>query len=372
MQRLKITYILSSIDKAIAFEWIAANIDKTKIDLSFILFNQKEPYLYQWLKKNNIEVYYISHFGKKSYPKTFFKTLSFLLKIKPNIVHTHLFDANLIGLSAAKLIGIKKRIFTRHHATYHHDNFPQAIKYDKWANAMATHVVAISKNVRNILIEKESVSQNKISLIHHGFDLIQFQKVEQGEINKLKSKYNINDTDSPIVGVIARYIKWKGIQYIIPAFKRLLKNYPNAKLILANATGPDKLYIQSILKQELAKNQYLEIEFEANLFSLYRLFDVYVHVPIDKQIEAFGQTYVEALAAGVPSVFTLSGIANEFIKDKENALVVDYKNSDEIYNKLQLLLEDEELRNQLIGNGRKSIEQFNLNLFIQKLEKLYE
>ena len=40
-----------------------------------------------------------------------------LLKIKPHTVHTHLFDANLSGLMAAKLLGIKKRIYTRHHST---------------------------------------------------------------------------------------------------------------------------------------------------------------------------------------------------------------------------------------------------------------
>jgi hypothetical protein len=53
-------------------------------------------------------------------------------------------------------------------------------------------------------------------------------------------------------------------------------------------------------------------------------------VPIDDTIEAFGQTYIEALISGVPSVFTLSGVASEFIENGKNALVVDYKNSEQI------------------------------------------
>ena len=60
-----------------------------------------------------------------------------------------------------------------------------------------------------------------------------------------------------------------------------------------------------------------------------------MHVPIDSMSEAFGQTYIEALASRVPSIFTLSGIACEFAKDRVNCLVVPYKDSDSI----QLALE---------------------------------
>ena len=370
MGKVKVTYILANIDKAIAFEWIVEQLNQQQFELSFILLNPKASYLFNWLKTKGIEAYLIPHQGKKSYFTSFFKVLFLLRKINPAIVHTHLVDANLIGLTAAKLLKIEKRIYTRHHSTFHHDDFPHAVKYDKWANRMSTQIVAITKNVKNVLIEKEAVSTEKIKLIHHGFDIQRFQDVNQTDVNDLKIKYKIVSRDSPIIGIVARYITWKGIQYIIPAFKRLLKEHPNAKLVLANAKGPDANFIKAALK-ELPTGSYIEIAFEPNLFALYQLFDIYIHTPTDKHIEAFGQTYVEALAAGVPSIFTLSGVANEFIIDKKNALVVDYKNSDEIYNKLQLLLENVDLKTQLNLNGQQSIHQFSLNSFIQKLEELY-
>lgn len=367
----KITYILSNIDKSVAFEWIVSNLNKNEFEISFILFNNKEPYLFQWLKNKGIDCYYIPHIGKKSYPNTFFKTLYILNKIKPTIVHTHLFDANLIGLSAAKLLGIKKRIYTRHHSTYHHQYFPKAIKYDKLCNYLATDIVAISENVKNVLIKQENVNPNKIHLIHHGFDLEKFKNIPKKEIVALKEKYNVK-VNYPVIGVIARYIDWKGHFYVIKAFKKLLQTYPNAKLILANASGPYKTEIQQLLQKELKTEQYVEIPFEPNLFALYQLFNIFVHVPINSHIEAFGQTYVEALAAKIPSVFTLSGVANEFIQNQKNALVVDYRNSEAIYQAFIKLLTNKNLSNHLIENGLTSVEQFNLNLFIQKLEKLYE
>lgn len=372
LNKIKITYILSNIDKAIAFEWIAEQLNHNRFELSFVLLNDKETFLFNWLKEKNIECYFIPHFGKKSFLITFLKTLLILKKIKPKIVHTHLFDANLIGLAAAKVLGIKKRIYTRHHSTFHHEYFPKAVKWDKLTNFLATDIVAISENVKNVLIEKENLEKKKVHLIHHGFDLTKFSEVNRKQAEEMKLKYKFDESNFPIIGVIARYIKWKGIDYSISAFKKVVETYPNAKLILANANGPDKAYISTVLKNELTSSQYIEIPFEPNLFALYQLFDVYVHVPINKEIEAFGQTYIEALAAGIPSVFTLSGVASEFIKHKQNALVVDYKNSQGIYNAIQQILTDNSLKNHLITGGKQSIEQFNLSLFIKKLEVLYE
>jgi glycosyltransferase involved in cell wall biosynthesis len=94
-------------------------------------------------------------------------------------------------------------------------------------------------------------------------------------------------------------------------------------------------------------------------------------VPINKEIEAFGQTYVEALAAEIPSVFTLSGIASEFVQNNNNALLVEYEDFKQIYDSIIQILVNKKLRETLIQNGRKSIEQFKLEIFINKLEQLY-
>jgi glycosyltransferase involved in cell wall biosynthesis len=198
-----------------------------------------------------------------------------------------------------------------------------------------------------------------------------FANVPTGEIESLTKKYNPNGR-RPVIGVIARYVHWKGLQYIIPAFESVLQQYPNAYLLLANAkSGSYKMEVDRLLST-LPADSYFEIEFENNLFALYRLFDVYVHTPIDPELEAFGQTYVEALAAGVPSVFTLSGIAKEFIQHGMNALVVDFKNAEQIHQSMIRILEDDKLRNALTTQGRTDVEKkFSIAQQITSLESLY-
>ena len=101
--------------------------------------------------------------------------------------------------------------------------------------------------------------------------------------------------------------------------------------------------------------------------------NIFVHVPIDDHSEAFGQIYVEALAAGVPSIFTLSGIAPDFVVDNKNALVVPFKNSEAIYEAMLKILKDENFAEKLKQEGYKTVTgKFDLSRMINQLETLYE
>jgi glycosyltransferase involved in cell wall biosynthesis len=236
---------------------------------------------------------------------------------------------------------------------------------------MATHIISISQATDYALLRLEGVSPAKIVKIRHGFSLNIFDNVDEEQSKRMRKKWMINE-QKPVIGVIARHIEWKGIQFIIPAFKRLLVEYPEASLILANAEGP---YQETILKlsQNIPNERLVIIPFEEDVAALYSIFDLYVHTPVDSLCEAFGQTYVEALAASVPSVFTLSGIAAEFIEGNKNAMVVEFKNSESIYQALVKLIEDSELRKRLVKNGKKDVlSRFKIEQMLMALKNLYD
>jgi glycosyltransferase involved in cell wall biosynthesis len=217
----------------------------------------------------------------------------------------------------------------------------------------------------------EGVEGIKISKIPHGIILNKFLKLNEDSFNPLNKKYNIQSDKKPIIGVISRYIQLKGIQYIIPAFAEIKKAFPNAHLVLANAVGNESEEIKKRLAQNLLPDNYTEIEFEPDIYNLYKLFDVFVHVPINSKAEAFGQTYVEALAAGVPSVFTLSGIAHEFIENEKNALVVNYKSTSEIKDAIMKILTEPELCRKIVDNGYKSLSAFSSENYVINHVNLY-
>ena len=371
MMNKRIVFLISGIDKALAFEWIADFLSK-QYKLAFIFMNAKEGETEKCIRNKGIECHSILYRGKKDLFPAFLKTVSLLKKINPAVVHTHLFEASLLGLSAAKLLRIPRRIYTRHHGTIHHLYFVRAVYYDKLINSLATHIVAISKGVEEILTKMEGVSSQKVTVIPHGFALNTFFNVEHQRILHVKKRHAIPEDATFIIGLIARYTEWKGIQYSIAAFSEILKQYPKAHLILANAQGDYAAELKKMLIK-LPEDSYTEINFESDIAALYHCFDLFVHVPVNPLCEAFGQTYVEALAAGIPSIFTLSGIAREFIRDKHNAIVVPFRDAKSIEDAVILLQSQPLLRVKLSENGKKEVaEQFALQKMLQQLVELYE
>lgn len=361
-----ILYIISGIDKALEFEWLADAL-KNKYHLSYILIGKENCHFESFLKERSISVYSIKYYSKKDFIRAWIQVFFKIKKFKPDIVHTHLFEANLIGLSCAKLAGVKNRVYTRHHSTLHHSYFPKAVKYDLWCNRWATNIIAISPMVKKLLIDKENVNESKIIYIPHGLNFSDFENIS-GTI-ELKNKYN-PENKKPVIGIISRYTEWKGIQYIIPAFEKLLYQYPDALLILANAKGDFEIPIQAQLSKLPSKN-YVTISFEPNIAALYKLFDIFIHAPVDQYCEAFGQIYLEAMASKTPMICTVSGIAANLVVDNENALIVPHKDNEAIFEKILYLLNNPDVANKIKMNAYQNVQTYSIENKVQLHDLLY-
>jgi len=247
-----------------------------------------------------------------------------------------------------------------------------AVSYDQMINRYATDIVAISKNVQTILVNQEKVPHEKVKLIYHGINFSDYAPgaVPQQRVDALREKYSLKQRH-PVIGVISKFVDWKGVQYIIPAFAKLLANYPDAVLMLANAHGPYKSELEKLL-QEIPERNYRLIKFEDDITALYKTFDCFVHVPVTPAAEAFGQVYLEALASGIPSVFTLSGIAPEFLVHEENSMVVAFKDSDAIYQAMITILENPEKTKQMVTKGYNVVNNiYDVKIKFNRLEQVY-
>jgi glycosyltransferase involved in cell wall biosynthesis len=326
--------VFSEVDQSHLIKTFGEVMDKDKYEVGFVFMGEKKPMLYDFFGEKGYPVEFFEFHGKKDLPAAVWKLRKIFKRLKPDIVHTHLIEGSMAGLTAAKIVGIKNRIHTRHMGMENHIYHPHGVYYDKFNNFLSKKIIAISNVVANILINHEGVY--------------------------------------PVIGSISRFVHWKGVQNTILAFKKTLEVYPQAKLVLANAVGPYSTEIHRLLKENLSDQSYVTIDFESNIFSLYSTFDIFVHVPVNEDVEAFGMVYIEPLALEVPSVFTLSGIAGEFIKDKENALVVPYNDSESIANAVNLLLQDTELRNKIVKRGKKDVwNLFHTKRLTSQLNSLY-
>jgi len=365
-RKIKIFSVFSNIEFANEFFWYAKYLDKDKFNLICVFLNEKTSPLQEIFNSYQITTHFIRYSGKKSILSASLKLAYLLLKHQPDIIHPQLFDASFITLTIARILTFKKRIYTRHHSDYHHVYHPKAVKYDKWINKCAKKIICPSQQTKRILIEKENVPEKKIVAITHAFDFSSFTINLKDEFKK---KYNLNG--NPIIGVVSRFTEWKGVQYTIPAFKKLLNTHNNALLVLAGTKGNYENEIKKLLS-EIPNKQYRIIEFEPEIYSLIANFNIFVHVPIYIEAETFGQVYVESFALGIPSIITLSGIASEDDIFRKYAEVVNYKDTEAIYNAMIKIMSNYEHYIAQMSLAKEEIyKKYDFKNKIEAIENLY-
>lgn len=387
-QRIKITYIFTHHIRWVPFELVAKCIDKSKFAIDYIILNESDPMI-SFLSQINVPCTVASYQDYSNTPEIVKFIYEHLIRNKTDIVHTHWFAGSLAGMQAAYYAHIPVRIFTREHPSikYYSRHAPSKHRLI-WE--CATNIIGVTNTSKQGMIE-DGIPDHKITVIPTGFDISEFEKVDSSRIDKLRSKYLANH-HGPVIGVAARYVRWKGVEYVIEAHKQVLEAYPNAILVLSGThtnranleekirnagkediVAPQYEDIISITDKlaQLPDHSYIEIPFEEDLFALFRLFDICVHVPTDSIQETFGQVYVEAMLSGVPSVITLAGSALDHAVHKENAWVVDYKNSDQIAQGILALLSDSCLREKVINSAFLCAQRYDIKNHIQQLEQFY-
>jgi len=88
--------------------------------------------------------------------------------------------------------------------------------------------------------------------------------------------------------------------------------------------------------------------------------------------EGFPAPVLEAMACGCAVVSTGCGGVGDIIKDGFNGLIVDVGDTEQITEKVMYLLDDEKLRKQLVSNARDTVQGFNWNDSVDRLEKVLE
>lgn len=283
-----------------------------------------------------------------------------LLFARPTTIFASGQYATILGMLSAYVTGVSRRIFIRHHTNLHSKNKMWRGSFaDFIANLLASKIVAVSEVVKEILIKTESVNQTKVTLIHNGIDTERFS-----EVNFLRDKLLVSSHDKFNIGVVSRMTGWKGIQYTVDAFIMLHSRFPNSRLNLVGA--PADSY--ELIKDKLATldpSAYSITSWHPNILEFLRKSDLFVHVPIGPQDEAFGLVYIEALASQTPSIFTISGVLHELPNPEKYAQIVPYEDSIAIFRAMVKILE------RAVPNGEKLPQDWLQQYSLTTMSKSY-
>ena len=328
------------------------------------------PDLSETAAKHGLECIRIPYSSRRDLPLAILRARRALRSHGVHLVHGHGIEGSVVGLLAALTSGVYERLHTRHHATMHHEEGPRrALLVDRFVNRLSTTIIATCSNVRDCLVDRENVDPAKVRILEYRLDIAGFDSVEEERVAAIRSRYQLLPTQRT-VGMITRFVWWKGVEYGLEAFTRFLTVESDAVLIIAKAVGPHESIIRPLL-DAIPERNYRLIEHEQDIAALYKTFDFLIHLPVTAGVEAWGQVYVEAMAAGVPMVCTRSGIGNDFLVDGENCVLVDYRDAEATFAGLLRLASDRPFRSLLDANGRNDAARYSRSPELNTLDFLY-
>jgi glycosyltransferase involved in cell wall biosynthesis len=330
---------------------LCRKIDKESFDVTVFVIQEDNP-LQQQFEDAGIK---LKFFGKKG--KTDFsviKRMAEQLKVlKPEIVHTHLFEADYFGGKAAKLAKVPKLVSTKHDILSegflrNYLGHRARQKFDK--------VIAISSATRDWLMEKEQMPFDMIELIYNGVDPSRFYN-EEKEILK---------NEKIIIGSVGRLAKEKGHKHLIRAC-RFLRNV-DWNLILVG-DGP-------LLNELKTLTQFLGIEdkvkftgFVEDVRPYLEQMDVFVLPSVS---EGLSLSILEAALSGKFIIATDVGGIPEIIKNKETGLLFTPKNIEQLVLHLNWVNDHRSEAQKMAKRlQREVLEKFDINQVVRRYENFY-
>jgi glycosyltransferase involved in cell wall biosynthesis len=370
--RIRVLTIFSDLEHSKTFELTARHLDLDRFDVRALFLNPPRANivpLEQCFTSIGIPTQSWRFEGRKDYAATLLRLRRHLKEEKYHAVHAQLMWADYLGMPAAWMAGVPNRLMTRWHATVHHREHPSGLKYDRIANRLATRIITPSLVTYRIVTEWERVPRSKVTLLSPPLDVDKFSSPQPNDVTLLRQRYN-PDGRHPVIGVISRWVEWKGVQYIIPGVERLLERYPDLLLLLFNAAGDYGGALRALLSRMPERN-YRVVPFEPMNEALYHIFDVFVHAPIDEFVETFGCVYGEAMAAGVPSIFTLSGGVGA-VEHMQHCYIVPYQDADAIHEGLRTLVGNPALARRMGSQARTALAgELRPEAHVTALQQLY-
>ena len=240
----------------------------------------------------------------------------------------------------------RRRVITVHDLTY--KRFPELLQKETLANleshmqreiALADAIVCVSETTRQDLLEFYEVDPQRVVTIHSGVAIT--PTADSGP----------RPADRYIL-FVSTIEPRKNLSVLLDAFDRLKKRgaYDGALVVVGKIGWESKSIARRLRGRDIHHLDYLGAE---PLGAVYRNAEMFVFPSI---YEGFGFPLLEAMAYGVPSIAARSSSLPEIGGDA--ALYFDPTNACELEQQIERLLQDSDLRRDLVARGLQRAAMF--------------
>jgi glycosyltransferase involved in cell wall biosynthesis len=293
--------------------------------------------------------------------KSAMKLARFVRENQIQIVHAHVArDYPLAALAAGR--SGARLVLTRHVL------FPLN-RIHKLTLRRTARVIAVSEAVADSLRAQGIFSPHNVVLIHNGIDVERFAKGrEEAAADKEQSS-----SKRLRVGMIGHLAPIKGQEDFIRAAATVCRHRDDIDFIIAGEdksnNGEHRLGLEKLIG-DLDLNQRVRlIGWVNDVAKLLPTFDVFVS---PSRSEPFGLAIIEAMAAGVPVIATMSEGAREIIEADKTGRLIPVGDAEVLANAIGELLADQKESERLAANARRVVrERFSVERMVETTEQVY-
>lgn len=206
-----------------------------------------------------------------------------------------------------------------------------------------------------------------IEIVPNGVDIKYFSnRISENELSLLKDKLNKKVNDIFLI-TTSRLVKKNAVEDIISSLQFLPSNIK--LLILGDGELKEKLNDQVNRMKLNDRVLFLGYIDRKELPKYLQISDIFVRPSIT---EGFGISFIETMASGLPVIATKVGGIVDFIFNNKTGVFCEVNNPKDIANKIQLILNDNNLKNELISNSLKLIsEKYDWNTVSSNMRKIF-
>ena len=206
----------------------------------------------------------------------------------------------------------------------------------------AKKVTVVSDSLREDV--RDLVPTVQADVISMGCNIDKFDR-------KFRTENYFGQGDKKVVLFVGRLAEVKGVSYLIEAMKNV-----DAKLAIVG-DGPLRQELEQQAKTLKDKVLFLGSKSHVELPEIYASADLFVGPSVttkDGQKEGLGLVFLEAMASGLPVIGSNSGGIPEIVKDGVNGFLVEERNTEQLAQKINMILTSEELNNKFVEYGLRT------------------
>tara|TARA_Y100001968_G_C19453940_1_gene770816 strand:- start:12648 stop:14960 length:2313 start_codon:yes stop_codon:yes gene_type:complete len=293
---------------------------------------------------------------------------------QPDIVHHISAKPIIYGSIAARLTNIKSLI-----------NAPTGLGYVFSSNSLKAFLLRpIVKTLYKLLLNSHNGKYSNTKVIFENDDDLEYF-INLGALRKKDSVIirgaGINvtskltrykkDSSIPIITLVARMLKDKGVNEFINAAKEIKNKNIESKFLLVGDIDP---YNPSSLKSEYIKKQHKEkfiywLGWVDNVEKILKETDI---LCLPSYREGLPKALIEGAALGLPIVTTNTVGCKDVVKDGLNGILVPIRDSKKLSEAILKLIKDKELRERMgIESHKIALNKFSSKIIIPQTLEIY-